>query len=398
MLYGFYLDEYEIMQGLGEGGVGCILKVRDTDGDEYAMKIIGIDSGTESIDHENEIGRELSTLESISPFNVHVYDLLHITEPLSAHMNNKISIYCKKAHQRWHDNINEFIIILMEPIEGDTLLEYINDENEITNKFVVEFIFGLVHTLLVLHDEIGFAHNDLTPNNIILKDYDNIQGISNISGFRYNAGTTVIPVMIDFDRSTTNELSVDSNIFGSFYILSPEVLFQFMFNGRVPLRDVSNDIWAVAMNTIYMLFPMNMLISSDTNYAPRAEMAFQSEFEMIFESKLANTGYDIFYTEYSVLLLFRALLISESFNGPTDLRKLDYDPLNAPLFDNYKQLMVMYNETKNDHPLLGIKAILSNRLDAETLELLGQMFSLNHRQRIRPSLLEQKAFKTYMNH
>jgi len=127
----------------------------------------------------------------------------------------------------------------------------------------------------------------------------------------------------------------------------------------------------------------------------QSEMMFDADFNMGFN--VSEGDYDQMYLDHAVLLLFRTMLISESFNGPTPLRKMDITALNTPLRDRYGKIMIMYNEAKKQgHPLLNIRSDLGTRLDNETLDLLGQMLSMNHKQRVNPNLLNHTAFKKYM--
>ena len=385
----FLLEDYEILHGLGEGGSGCTVKVKDKKDNIYAMKIMRVED-EQSIYHETRIA---SSFPSIIPFTLTVHGVINIVfkDIPSLYITN-MEIHCKKMFERWFKEDfkrnSNYIFILMDLIEGDTLYQ---SKLKISNKFIVEFIFGLVYVLLKLHESIGFTHGDLTPHNIIMKRVSNIQSIPLDYGFRYSKGTPVIPVMIDFDRSSTTDIPLPPDVFGTFYISSPDILIQFIFDGVMTSRSVFGDIWAVGMNVLLLMYPGLILTnSSPTN---RSEITFDAEFGMEYEDQIAENEYDYtedrYYTNWSILMLYRGLLISESFNGPTKYYKLS---IQSPLRKHYKKLMKMYNETKEGHPLLGIRTTLSNRLDDETLDLLGQMFSLEHK----PDLLQQRAFEKYI--
>jgi len=413
------LDNYVILHSIAEGSNGCTMKAITRGIDDtnvYAMKIIQVVAGPEfnnydELRHEVQIAIQLSKMDAISPFNVKMYDTTMVKD-LPNDYKVAMTTHCRLLHNTWFNkpqsetHMYSYMVILMEYVEGKSLTDIIwgpKDDIDTSNKFIVEFIFGLLRTLLTANSINGFAHNDLSSNNIMMKKVSNIQGISNIDSnsytFRYKPGSTTIPVMIDFDRSTTSMSDIDRDVVGSFNILSPEILVNFIFKGYMPARSVSADVWAVGMNALYMLYPLRRLTAQNgINHQERRYIVlFNTEFDDdIAANAYNNTDYD----EYSKLLLFRAYLIRESFSGP-DMVKVDreYGPtkgINDQLRDKHDRLLKVYNESKTGHPLLDIADVLSEKLDGDTMDLLTRMFHFDYQRRISPDLLNQDAFGVHL--
>jgi len=282
----FQLQDYRIVQALGEGGTGCTLKVVNSDDEFYALKIVRIDVNDDPVLYEYKVA---SSLPQIHPYTISMYGMVSVYfKDIPMTYFAGMQLHCKRMFNRLvivdHTNKrliereqeSKYVFQLMDVVEGptlyDSILVDIRQQTIISNKYVVEFIFGLVYTLSKLNQETGFVHNDLTPHNIIMKQVARIQSISLDFGFKYKDGSTSIPVMIDFDRSTTNNLRVDDNIFGSFYVTPPEVLTHFIFNGTVPSRNMSFDVWSIAINAIFLLYPINVLASHDNQKSIRNDV------------------------------------------------------------------------------------------------------------------------------
>lgn len=90
-------------------------------------------------------------------------------------------------------------ILMLEYIKGVTFQKYI--EKCTINEFL-SILQIILLTISVAQERIGFVHNDLTPWNIIIKEFDTPQEI--IYQFRdciFTVNTKVLPIIIDYGKS-----------------------------------------------------------------------------------------------------------------------------------------------------------------------------------------------------
>ena len=136
--------------------------------------------------------------------------------------------------------INMFYVIDMEYIDGITMDKYYanylipeinenksgdsyNKSSIIYNNYVI--IFDLLLSLEYIHNK-GLIHGDIKPSNIIINK-DNK------------------PVIIDYDlgKYVSDEIVVSKNYFGTFVYISPELIYNSIFNTKT-------DIWSLGMTFI----------------------------------------------------------------------------------------------------------------------------------------------------
>ena len=137
--------------------------------------------------------------------------------------------------------------IIMDYIEGEAMIDYtVNLPNKrIPEEEMLEYIPGMFSAIKCLHDN-GITHRDIKADNFIFTDY-------------------MVPILIDFDRITTNKVSKTAD--GTICYYSPEVSSGLMY-------DKSIDYWCFGM-TIFVLthgyFPFKCL-----SYKPPPPEAFRA--------------------------------------------------------------------------------------------------------------------------
>lgn len=133
---------------------------------------------------------------------------------------------CKFFTEFETDHLN---VIVMELIEGQTLLDYVNQSHGLPPPEVSNFFAQLLIAIEYLHDEAHITHRDLKLENIMVDDSGHIR-------------------LIDFGFSTKNSLM--STLCGSIPYCAPEVL-----TGQLYTR--ASDIWSMGI-ILYALFDGNL--------------------------------------------------------------------------------------------------------------------------------------------
>ena len=90
--------------------------------------------------------------------------------------------------------------MVMEYIDGVKLYDFIASEKLFNFKIYLDVFVQICLSLHVSQKETLFVHNDLTPWNIILKYYPDVQDIKYDNNI-YQISTKVVPIIIDFDKS-----------------------------------------------------------------------------------------------------------------------------------------------------------------------------------------------------
>src|SRR5258708_27053653 len=140
-------DRYEILQPLGEGGMGAVYKVRDRELDRFvAVKVIR-PALVQSPDVLNRFKQELIIARQVTHRNVsRIYDLAEA------------------------DGVK---FITMEFVEGRSLGRVRREKGKLAPKEAAGIIVQVCHALEAAHAE-GVIHRDLKPQNIMLEAHDRV--------------------------------------------------------------------------------------------------------------------------------------------------------------------------------------------------------------------------------
>lgn len=146
-----------------------------------------------------------------------------------------------------HFESNDYIFIVMEYLEGDTLNNYLKKTicENISEKIVASIIKILIEVIMYLNN-LGIIHRDIKPENIIL----NIKNSSEIQSLK----------LIDFGLSKIlgpAEKALEG--YGTLTYVSPEILQRKPYNYMV-------DIWSIGITLYYCLcgsFPFDDISNND---------------------------------------------------------------------------------------------------------------------------------------
>jgi serine/threonine protein kinase len=147
------------------------------------------------------------------------------------------------------EEVDRFIMIVQEHIDGLTLLEYFQTELNKAQKY--RALFDLIFALDYIH-EFSVVHGDIQPDNIIVRTSDHE---------RY--GT---PVIIDFDLGkdlSHTGIRSAKRPFGTTLYMSPEMINNQFF-------DYKTDIWSLGM-TLYSCIIPSRVIQYDLHHVSQCE-------------------------------------------------------------------------------------------------------------------------------
>ena len=142
------------------------------------------------------------------------------------------------------EEIDRFVMIVQEHIDGPTLQEYFQTDLSKAQKY--RTLFDLIFALDYIHN-FSLVHGDIKPDNIIVRTSD-----------RERYGT---PVIIDYDLGkdmTMSDFRATSKPFGTNLYMSPE-----MINDQI--YDFKTDIWSLGM-TLYSCIIPTRIIQCDLHH------------------------------------------------------------------------------------------------------------------------------------
>jgi tetratricopeptide (TPR) repeat protein/predicted Ser/Thr protein kinase len=184
---------YEILQQLGEGGMGAVYKVRDRELERIvAMKVIRPELA-QTPDALNRFKQELIIARKVTHRNVsRIYDLADA------------------------DGVK---FITMEFIEGRSLANLLQEKGKLTPKESVGVIAQVCRALEAAHAE-GVIHRDLKPQNIMLDVHDRVIvmdfGIARSAEIGSMTQTGVVlgtPAYMSPEQAKGEELDARSDLF-----------------------------------------------------------------------------------------------------------------------------------------------------------------------------------------
>jgi serine/threonine protein kinase len=142
------------------------------------------------------------------------------------------------------EEIDRFIMIVQEHVDGLTLQEYFQTDLSKAQKYRV--LFDLVFALDYIHDY-SIVHGDIKPDNIIVR-----------TGDRKRYGT---PVIIDYDLGkdmSHSDYRITKKPFGTNLYMSPEMI-------NIQIYSFKTDIWSLGM-TLYSCIVPSKIIQCDLHH------------------------------------------------------------------------------------------------------------------------------------
>ncbi|BAU04924.1 protein kinase domain-containing protein [Fischerella sp. NIES-3754] len=215
MLQTIINNRYKIVKVLGEGGFGKTFLTEDTH----------LPSGRRCV---------IKQLKPVTE-NPQIYKMVQdrfqreaaILEDLGNSNNRIPNLYAYFAEQ------GQFYLV-QEYIEGKTLTEKVHTEGVMSESAVREILKSLLYVLNFVHSR-HIIHRDIKPDNIILRDADNIPVLIDFGAVRESMGTIV--------NSQGNPTS--SIVIGTPGFMPPE---------QAAGRPVySSDLYSLAITMIYLL-------------------------------------------------------------------------------------------------------------------------------------------------
>ncbi len=213
--YEIFSDIYDVNQTLGEGLFGVVKKaIHKKTNKVVAVKIINKDKLRPG--EKDLIRTEIDLMKLFQHPNI---------VKLLDHFENADSIY-----------------IVMEILEGGTLLDYMESKDLILSEKIIAKILFCIGSVIKYLNSYGVVHRDLKPENVMLSDKsDN-------------------PVIKIIDFGLTRTLAPGEKLsdgFGTITYVAPEVLSRKLYNKQI-------DVWSMGV-ILYLLLSGGKLPFDDDN-------------------------------------------------------------------------------------------------------------------------------------
>ena len=226
-LYGSYLEEYEIISKHASGGNSEVYKVKDGEGNTYALKIINKDSSKEKMKRfKNEMK------------------------------------FCKKNN---HKNIIKIIdngitddksqMFFVMPFYEKTLRDFMNENHSVEEKIAV--FWGILEGVSFFHKK-GIIHRDLKPENILI-DVEDTPVISDFGIAHFCEGEleTQIETKLDtrlanFQYASPEQRERNENITYKSDIYSLGLILNEMFTKKIPFGNSYKKIGDVETSVTFL--------------------------------------------------------------------------------------------------------------------------------------------------
>lgn len=215
---GLYIKDFKILDKLGEGAFGQVLKVSDVEGRIFALKCIKYKKKSDLY----YLQREISLQQVLNHPNI------------------------VKCYDAFVDG--DFIVSVLEYVEGQELLDYIIENERINEKKAKKIFCQLISAMGYLQGLI-IVHRDIKPENILIRK----DGVVKLTDFGF------VNVM-EMDRELGSWC-------GSIHYTSPEILNQTRYNGP----EVDN--WSTGV-VLYSMITGKMLFNTENVYSIREKQKY----------------------------------------------------------------------------------------------------------------------------
>lgn len=194
------MQEFEIQKQLGKGGFSEVYRAKNRrDGRVYAVKKVDL----------NQI-------------NIDDFEIIRDEAGIHSQIRGEGIV-------EFYDWIKEgdFIYIILEYVDGQTLFEYLNRNHPLSEQFIKKVMRQILNALQHIHNQ-GIIHRDLKPENVLLDRQLNAK-------------------ICDFGWSERKkEVNRSDDFSGTIVYMAPEIL-------KLEQYDESVDIWTVGV-LLYELF------------------------------------------------------------------------------------------------------------------------------------------------
>ena len=280
--------DFEIKAKLGEGGGGCVYKVRNRwDGNEYAIKIIRVNIYSPKdetkilskllnegyvlsrLQHKHivryyqtwvedadiTLDKQLFSDESLSS----CYDV-NINSAISSNSNNNTNTNVhnhSSSSSTETTTIKKFLFIQMEFCSGKTLKEYIDNKCLSTDEQKWKMIKEILEAVNYIHKN-NLIHRDMKPGNIFLDKNNNIKlgdfGLARVSKKINNE--LLINTNNKLNTIIHNGNEIMTYNIGTKYYCSPEQAKQKAYNNKT-------DMFSLGIIIFEMFYEFDSLIERD---------------------------------------------------------------------------------------------------------------------------------------
>ncbi|WP_179344907.1 serine/threonine protein kinase [Winogradskyella ursingii] len=301
-------SQYEIIQKLGEGGMGMVYLAKDTMINRLvAIKQLHRNTGSEDESLGERFQSEAHTLAKLNHLNItHLYSFI------------------PKEDTYW---------MIMEYVEGKTLEDWLLVHKKITHQLAASIAVQVLDGLDHAHRK-GIIHRDIKPANVMIND----EGEVKIMDFG-------IARMRNSQRLTNHGKSV-----GTLEYMAPEQI-----QGHE--GDERTDVYAVG-NLLYEMLCGTTPFQSDTDY-------------QLMKDKLEKQPDSILWENPTVPVAFEKIIIKALHRNPNKRYKSVLDMkfaiekcLKGALIDQASLSQVLqasqvFTEPQNDHEIISVSKILS---------------------------------------
>lgn len=254
--------------------------------------------------------------------------------------------------------------IMNEYIKGDSLDSFIKSKQFTISKFN-SIVFQILLATQYAYEKYGFIHYDLTPWNIIIKEEKEEKEFTyKIQNNIYKVKSNVIPVIIDYGKSSI----IDNNVYiGMFNLFKPRVFI---------------DMYSFILTTLDKLSEINLSIV-DKNYISKLYSYF-SEFEIMTKTHSKHI------TDYKKLMIEFKKSKSDSIKSKIIKLKTIINTENEEIYNNtiskikvfkkYDNLIYLDNKgfMENKSPLDFIRFINKNLKHDVKIEKTDKLISYNN--------------------
>ena len=216
------LGRYEIIEKLGEGGMGAVFLARDTEtGIEVALKVLSAGCLAQS-NALRRFEKEARLLE----------------EAKSPHVVNMIDIGVE----------GDVRYLVMEYVRGGDLRRWLDKYGVLDETSALEIIGELCQALVTAHSR-GMIHRDIKPENVLMSEVDPTQ--------RPVVKLTDFGLARHIDQSDSMKLTQTGAMLGTPYYMSPE-----QFSGAYEVSPAT-DVYAIGATLFELLTGRRLFIAND---------------------------------------------------------------------------------------------------------------------------------------
>lgn len=225
------IGTYEVIKELGEGGFGKVFLVKKG-GVKYALKVF-ISKGVKYMEYE--------------------YGISNVMTPISSSVKCPKTIACSVDKGNFEFKGKIYYYLVMEYIEGHSLVEFIDyynfNDKKMPERCIIKFIYHILKGIKYLHSR-GIAHNDIKPDNVIFNK-------SQLKLIDLGFGCVLDPSI------TNKDFGCDLEKFqGTQFYMSPEI-YSFYYGDIEydPEIFTKNDIWALGL-TLTVFFDYDYYVEN----------------------------------------------------------------------------------------------------------------------------------------